>query len=140
MFLKPMTFRLIWAYYIAVPLFLIIELLWGVSLRVPVFLTVPVRYFYYACCFGCGALCYLRPRATPVVALVESTINIFLIFLGFGTAMIKAAYMVTETTTVPQIFTPKGVVNFFTVGAVWTISFYHSQNLLQKRLERKRRL
>lgn len=132
MFFKPVSFRLIWAYYIAIPLFLIIELLSGISLRVPIFLTTPLRCFYYGCCFGCGALCYLRPRATPVVALVESTINIFLIFLGFGTAMIKAAYLVTEATTVPELFTPKGVVNFFTVGAVWIISFYHSQNLLLK--------
>jgi hypothetical protein len=137
---KPMTFGLLRAYYIATPLFLIIELLSGVSLRVPIFLTMPLRCFYYGCCFACGTVCYLRPRATPAVALIESSLNIGVVFLGFGAAMIKAAFLVAETTTIPEVLTLKGIANFITVGAIWVISFYHSQALLQKRFQQKNKL
>jgi hypothetical protein len=74
------------------------------------------------------------------VALIESSLNIGVVFLGFGAAMIRAAYLVAETTTVPEVLTVKGVVNFIVVGAVWIISFYHSQALLQKRLQQKNKL
>lgn len=137
---KPMTFGLLRAYYIATPLFLIIELLSGISLRVPIFLSMPLRCFYYGCCFACGTVCYLRPRATPAVALIESSLNIGVVFIGFGAAMIKAAYLVAETTTVPEVLTVKGVINFVVVGTVWIISFYHSQALLQERFKRKNEL
>ncbi|MHC4155045.1 MAG: hypothetical protein ACYST6_09010 [Planctomycetota bacterium] len=137
---KPMTFGLLRAYYIATPLFLIIELLSGISLRVPIFLSMPLRCFYYGCCFACGTVCYLRPHAAPVVALTESTINIFLIFVGFGAAVISGAFLVAETTTIPEVLTLKGIVNFITVGAIWVISFYHSQALLQKRFQQKNKL
>jgi len=136
---RPVTFGLLRAYYIATPLFMVIELVSGISLRVPIFLSMPLRCFYYGCCFACGTVCYLRPRATPAVALTESTIHIFLIFLGFGTAVISAAYNVAETTNIPEVLTLKGILNFVTVGAVWVTSFYHSQALLQKRFERKSR-
>ena len=136
---SPIAFGLLRAYYIATPVFLVIELLSGISLRVPIFLTMPLRCLYYGCCFACGTVCYLRPRATPTVALTESTINIFLIFLGFGTALIKGAFLVAETTTIPEVFTPKGIVNFIVVATVWVVSFYHSQALLQKRFDQKSR-
>ena len=135
-----MTFGLLRAYYIATPLFLIIELLCGISLRVPVFLTMPLRCFYYGCCFAFGAVCYLRPRATPAVAFIESTVNIGLIFVGFGAAMIKAAYNVAETTTVPEFLSIKGVINFVFVGAVWIISFYKSQAVFLRRFKDKNSL
>ena len=135
-----MTFGLLRAYYIATPLFLIIELLCGISLRVPIFLSMPLRCFYYGCCFACGTVCYLRPRATPAVALIESSLNIGVVFLGFGAAMIKAAYLVAETTTVPEVLTVKGVINFVVVGTIWIISFYPSQALLQKRFQQKNKL
>jgi hypothetical protein len=135
-----MTFGLLRAYYIATPLFLIIELLCGISLRVPIFLSTPLRCFYYACCFACGAACYLRPGATPAVAFIESSVNIGVIFVGFGAAMIKAAYNVAETTTVPEVLTVRGVINFVVVGAVWIMGFYQSQAMLQKRLADKNRL
>jgi hypothetical protein len=137
---RPITFGLLRAYYIATPLFLVIELLSGISLRVPIFLTMPLRCFYYGCCFACGTVCYLRPRATPAVALIESSVNIGVVCLGFGAAMIKAAYLVAETTTVPEVLTVKGVINFVFVGAVWIISFYHSQAVFLKRFTDRNRL
>jgi hypothetical protein len=137
---KPTTLTILRAYYIATPAFLIIELLSGISLRVPIFLSTPLRCFYYGCCFACGAVCYLRPRATPAMALIESSVNIGVIFIGFGAAMIRAAYNVAETTTVPEVLTIKGVINFVVVAVVWIMGFYNSQALLQKRFADKNRL
>lgn len=137
MFLKPVTFRLVWAYYIATPLFLIIELLWGISLRVSPFLPTAMRYLYYTCCFGCGAACYLRPRSTPVIALAESTTNVVLIFVGFGTALIKASVTVAETESFPEVLTFKSILGFGVIATIWIISFYHSQELVQKIIRKK---
>jgi hypothetical protein len=137
---KPVTLTILQAYYIATPVFLITELLSGISLRVPIFLSTPLRCFYYACCFAFGAVCYLRPRATPAVAFIESSVNIVVIFVGFGAAMIKAAYNVAETTTVPEFLGIKGVINFVFVGAVWIISFYQSQAVFLRRFKDKNSL
>lgn len=137
---KPVTLTILRAYYVATPAFLIIELVLGISLRVPIFLSTPLRCIYYGCCFAFGAVCYLRPRATPAVAFIESTVNIGVIFVGFGAAMIKAAYNVAETTTVPEFLSIKGVINFVFVGAVWIISFYQSQAVFLKRFTDKNSL
>jgi hypothetical protein len=136
---KPMAFRLVWAYYIATPLFFIMELLWGISLRVPVLLAVPLRYVYYLFCFVCGAICYFRPRVTPVIGLIESTVNIALVFLGFLAAII-ATWNVDRTTTTPapEALPLKDVLSFAIIATVWIISFHHSLRLVQEMTEQKR--
>jgi hypothetical protein len=133
---KPVTLRLVWGYYIATPLFLIVELVWGISFRVPLSLPTRLRYTYYVCCFVCGAICYFRPRITPVIAVVESTVNITLIFLGFVIAITKTWHL-DETMTVPEALTLKGVLSFAVIATVWIISFQHSLGLVQKMVEEK---
>jgi hypothetical protein len=136
---KPMAFRLVWAYYIATPLFFIMELLWGISLRVPVLLAVPLRYVYYLSCFVCGAICYFRPRITPVIGLIESTVNIALVFLGFLAAII-ATWNVDRTTTTPapEALPLKDVLGFAIIATVWIISFHHCLRLVQEMTEQKK--
>jgi len=124
---RPVTFRLVWFYYVITPLFLLVELLWGIDFRVPALLSMPMRYFYYTCCFGCGAACFLRPRFTPVIAFVESTINVILIFVGFGTTLFSATLSFADTSAEPQTFSLKTVYSFAVTATIWVIAFYHAQ-------------
>ena len=135
---KPIIFQLISAYYIATPVFFVIELLWGISFRVPFFLTEPiVRYGYYAICLICGIVCYFRPKTTPVIALVESTINVILLFVGYWKAVVGSITVVAERESIPAILTLKGVLSFVVPASVWVVSFYYCQNVMDRMMNEK---
>jgi len=137
---RPAIFHLVSGYYIATPVFIIIELLWGAGFRVPFILANPfIRYSYYAVCLGCGAGCYLRPRAVPFIALFESTINVILVFVGYGIAVTTARLLVVETGEIPEILTVNAALGFFVSGSIAVFSFHHCENIVGKILKEKMR-
>ena len=137
-FSKQATFPLLRGYYIVTPAFLVLELVWGVSFRVPFLLVGPIlRCLYYVFCFGCGTVCYFRPKATPVVALTESTTNVVLLFTGYMIARCNAVLTVAETGTVPEILTIKGVLSFLIPAIVCVASFRHCQGVVNRMLKEK---
>jgi len=138
MFFKQTTFGFLRGYYILTPAFLVLELLWRVSFRVPFLLAVPLlRYLYYGFCFGCGTVCYFRPKATPVVALTESATNIVLLFAGYMIAYYNAIFAVAETGNIPEILTVKGTLSFAVPVTVCVASFYHCQDIVNRTLKEK---
>lgn len=123
-------FQTVRLYYLATPAFLLAELFAGISFRVPYFLTAPaLRYLYYAFCAACGAGCYLRPRATYIIAFAESSFNITLLIVGFFFAM----WTMDAAGSVPHIFTTKGMFGFGITCTIWTISFYKGVGLMQRK-------
>ena len=130
-----LPFRIIWLYYIATPAFILAELLFGISIRVPYFLTgLPLRCIYYSLCMACGAGCYFRPRATYVIALVESSANIVLLLTGFVLTMTGDLERLMESGgQFQQVLTIKWVISFAITCAVWTISFYYGLWTLEKK-------
>jgi hypothetical protein len=123
-------FQTVRLYYLATPVFLLAELFAGISFRVPYFLSAPsLRYLYYAFCAACGAGCYLRTRATYLIAFAESTFNIVLLVVGFFFAM----WTMDAAGNVPHIFTIKGIIGFGITASIWTISFYKGIALTEKK-------
>ena len=128
-------FGLLQFYYILTPLFFIVELIWQVRVRVPLILTsAELRYGYYGVCFVCGVLCYFRQKLTPVVAIVESTINIALLCSGFYLTVINSGFDLAEgkIDKVPEALTPKGILGFVLMLVVWTIAFKRGEWTLFK--------
>jgi hypothetical protein len=135
---KQSSFGFLRGYYLLTPAFLVLELLWRVSFRVPFLLAVPLlRYLYYGFCFGCGTVCYFRPKATPVVALTESTTNIALVFAGYFIAYYNAIFVIGETGNIPEILTIKGTLSFAVPATVCVAGFYHCQRTVNRTLKEK---
>ena len=130
-------FGLLQLYYILTPLFLITELLWGIKVRVPLILAnAELRYVYYGVCFVCGVLCFFRHKWTPVVAIIESTINIALLCGGFYLTTISAVIDLTEgeIDKAPEALSYKVVLGFFLALVVWTIAFKRGEWILLRRI------
>lgn len=133
---QPVLFRVVWLYYIATPVFFLAEVLGGISFRVPYFLTAPaLRYLYYALCTACGLGCFFRPRATYIIAFLESTTNVVLLFTGFFVAMYAGMDNIIDSggEQFPQVFTMKWVIGFGITGFIWVISFYYGLWALRKK-------
>lgn len=128
-------FGLLKFYYILTPLFLIAELIWDVRVRVPLILaSAALRYGYYGVCFVCGVLCYFRQKLTPMVVIVESTINIALLCSGFYLTIVSFGIDAAEgkTAPVPEALTYKGILGLILALAVWTIAFKRGEWILFK--------
>ena len=132
---KAGGFGLLQFYYILTPLFLITELIWGVRVRVPLILaSADLRYGYYGVCFVCGVLCYFRRKLIPVVAVVESTINIALLCSGFYLTSVNSILDFAEgkIDEIPEALTYKGILGFLLALVVWTIAFKRGEWILFK--------
>ena len=79
-------------------------------------------------------LCYLRPKLTPVVAIVESTINIALLCSGFYLTVVNTGFDFAEgkIDKVPEALTYKGILGFVLALVVWTIAFKRGEWILFK--------
>jgi hypothetical protein len=135
---RPLGFRMVWIYYIATPVFLVIELLWGVSFRVPFFITSSLaRCVYYGFCLSCGGACYFRPGITFFVGLVESTINVVLLFVGFGSVLLNVITNAMEFGEASQTFLIKSAISFAVTGIIWIACFKYSLSIFERKLAGK---
>jgi hypothetical protein len=74
--------RLILAYYLATPLFLLIDLVWAAPLRVAFIQSDATRYAYYGFCFLCGLIMWRRREVAPWLGIFESAINFTFVLLS----------------------------------------------------------
>lgn len=66
-------------YYLLTPAFILLDYVVGINIRVAVLDATPgYKNLYYGLCVLCGVVVFVLPRASVVVAFVESTILIFL--------------------------------------------------------------
>ena len=122
---KVRGFILLRFYYILTPLFLVMELIWGIKIRVPLIMeNAELRYAYYGMCFAFGVICYFRNKLTPMLAMLESAINIALLCVGFYLSVISSyEYAAGEINEWPEALTLKGALGFVLAMTVWTIAF-----------------
>ncbi len=122
------TRQIIKGYYLATPIFLLLEIVFGLDIRVSSFISDPGwRIVYYIFCFVCMGIVLWKPRFTVEVGVLESSVN--LIFLFVGAAL---TWMFPFTTISPENdevilkhdpVTFMGIVNFLLLGTVWIICF-----------------
>ncbi len=74
--------RLIEAYYLATPLFFLVDVFLSFPIRVSALADPGLRYLYYAFALGCGVASRVRPKVGPYVGLAESALNILLLILS----------------------------------------------------------
>jgi hypothetical protein len=118
---------LIQAYYLATPLFWLLDVLFHAPIRVAALPQPGLRLLYYVFALGCGVLVRWRPRLTPFVGLAESSMNLLLLILSVLLPIFTLPTRVAEGAEISLPFGPAMLINFFLSGTLLVISFYRNQ-------------
>lgn len=74
--------RLFEWFYLATPVFAAADIFWGIPARAAGIPEPRWRMAYYVLLMGCWLLCRRVPASGPFVGLVESSVNLLLLFLA----------------------------------------------------------
>ena len=114
---------LVW-YYLATPLFALLDFRGGVDLRAAFLHEYPaVRLVFYAGLFALGLLASQRTRLAPVIALIESGANIGMLVISVFAAYVNTVTGLAETGTLHNPFTPPAIANLCLSAAVLLLSY-----------------
>ena len=123
--------RLVKAYYLATPLFLLADLLLSLPIRVAALADPGVRYLYYAFAFGCGVFTHVRPKTAPYLGILESALNIFLLVLSVMLPIIQLPDRLFAGEPLAAPFSGVRIANVVLSGTVLIASFHvHQATLL----------
>lgn len=121
--------RVVKSYYIATPLFLVLEFAFGFDLRVSSFISNPAwRIMYYLFCFGCMGIILWRPGYTIGVGILESSVNLVFLFVGAALRWMFPFTWISEggeeILWLDNPVTVMDVMNFVLVGTILIICFH----------------
>jgi hypothetical protein len=116
--------RVLVSYYLATPLFALLDFRGGVDLRAAFLHDYPaVRLVFYAGLFALGLLASQRARLAPVIALLESGANIGLLVISIFAAYVNAVSGLAETGNLHNPFTPATIANICLSAVVLILSY-----------------
>ncbi len=121
--------RIVKSYYIATPLFLILEFAFGFDLRVNFFIDDPVwRIVYYLFCFACMGVILWKPGYTIGIGILESGVNLVFLFVGAALRWTFPFTWITEDgdeiAWLEDPVTVMDVMNFVLVGTILILCFH----------------
>ncbi len=122
-------YRLFQFYYLATPIFVLVDIIYGTNIRVAALEQYPVlKYLYYILCMGCAVATRAIPRLSAVVALIESSVNILLLILGVFIPYYQLIQQLMSNQTVVEnkVITTEIMTNFMISGTIWVISFFRN--------------
>lgn len=125
--MKPPWITAIRWYYLATPVFLLLDALGAPPVRVAFLDDIRARLGYYAFVFALGLLCRWRPRTTPWIGMGESALNFFLLLLGVLWPLWALPEIVAAGGPVMAPFTAASMVNVVLSGGVFIASFHRNQ-------------
>jgi hypothetical protein len=127
--------RVVDAYYLATPLFALLDLAGGVNVRlVALDEHTGARVAYYALCLACLVAMRALPRFAPLVALLEGSVTLLLLVLGVLMPLLRAPELIDGGAAG---FSPtvesEAVVNLVLSGGAWLFALYGNPLLLGSR-------
>lgn len=119
-------------YYLATPVFLLLDALWGLNVRVVALDDTPVlKYLYYAFCLACGVATSVRPKLTAVVGMTESSVNMGLVVIAIPLAYYRVLWAMAEAQpVVKNPFTAVFFVNLGLSALVWFTAYSRHERAL----------
>ena len=124
--------RLIEAYYLATPLFFLVDIFLSFPIRVSALADPGLRYLYYAFALGCGVASRVRPKVGPYVGLAESSLNILLLVLSVMLPIAQLPDLVFAGESLPAPLSGLTLANFMLSGGILVVSFQvHQARLIQ---------
>ena len=121
-------------YYLATPLFIVLDAFFGISLRIPILDNAPVlKYIYYAMIFCFGILIRRRPDTAKVISLVECSVCVALNCIGFLVPLYWHDWSLEAIENAANYYNWKSVLNFAMTGGMLVYWFYSAQFVLMRR-------
>lgn len=116
------------AYYLATPLFALLDLGAGVSVRAAAIEGTAPRVAYYAVLVVLGVLCRIRPSVAPWIGMGESSLNLLLLILAVLLPIWGAsdAVLAGGALTGPEMIMER-TMNLAIGGTVLVVSFHRSE-------------
>ncbi len=121
-------------YYLATPLFAVLDAVAGWPVRVAALPGGGWRWFWYLVLLLLGLLCRARPRWTPLVGMTESSVNLTFLFLSILLPIWGMPAGDLESAG-PVDFGPVRIVNVLLSGGALILAFHRSQWELRQGLE-----
>lgn len=124
-------------YYLMTPAFIVLDYAVGFNIRTAVLNAMPLyKNLYYGFCILCGVVVFVRPRASAVVALFESSIMVLLtltsVFLPVLTAFERFADLSGDW-DLAQVISIEGAANLWMSGSIAIVAFHLSFAALSAR-------
>ncbi|MDI6451357.1 hypothetical protein [Anaerobaca lacustris] len=124
-------------YYLLTPAFILLDYVVGINIRVAVLDATPVyKNLYYGFCVLCGVVVLVLPRASAVVAFVESTILIFLTVPGVFRPLVENVERFADLNADWQMagaLPLEGMLNLLMAAAIAVLAFHLSLSALANR-------
>ena len=115
---------LLWAYYLATPLFVVLDFGFAMTIRAVGIESPGLRLAYYSGTFLVGWVMAARPPLAPWLAMGESAANLTLLMAS----VLVPVWSLQETLDAGAIADlPERVVNLAVSGSVLVFSFYRNQ-------------
>ncbi|TVQ42001.1 MAG: hypothetical protein EA370_00745 [Wenzhouxiangella sp.] len=122
--------RIIRGYYLATPVFLLLDVVLGLDLRVAFLDNSGARMAWYALCTGLGVVAWRWPVSAPLIGLLESAVSFFLLIVWI---MLPIMLPTDDFSNWPG---PWGILPFILIGSACIISFHSANRALMKQLSR----
>ena len=122
-------------YYLATPLFLVIDLLLDQNYRVAIpWGADSLAYIYMILCFIVGGLILKNSSLLNVFTLIESSLNIFLLILSVYLSIFALAGRPEQSGAFR--FGTQELIHFAVVGSMFLYSFYSNKLIKKGPIER----
>jgi len=118
--------NLVTSYYLATPVFAVLDLGFGVPVRVWGLRDPGHRAIYYAIVVLAGLLCWSRPKVSPWVGMLESVVNLFLLMLAVLLPIWSLPDALLAGDPLPHPLGALALVNVALSGSVLVASFRRS--------------
>ncbi|MDQ2070660.1 hypothetical protein [Natronospira bacteriovora] len=122
---NPASARWIQAWFLATPLFLVLDVLFGVEFRAAFLDQSAGRMAWYGLCFGLGLLAWRWPAAGPLLALLESASNLLFLCLSVMLPIFAAGSAIGDSG--PVGLSGQRLLAFVLISVICLVSFYSAK-------------
>lgn len=127
------------SYYLATPLFIVLDAFFGISLRIPFLDNAPVlKYIYYIMIFCFGLLIRRWPDSAKLISFVECSVCVVLNCVGFLVPLYWHDWSLEAMETAKNYYNWMTVTNFAVTGGLLCYWFYSAQFQLTGKLPGQR--
>lgn len=124
----PGSTRLVFGYYLATPLFALLDFAFGINVRAAFLDGQPViKLAWYALAFACALVVARWPGRAGLVGLAESGANIALLVIGTMSAYLGAVDSALSESAMEPPLSPADAVNLVVSSAALIVSYIAAQ-------------
>lgn len=128
----PMEVRLLWLYYGATLLFIVLDYALNINVRLAFLASYPaLKALYYVVCFGCLGLMIWRPAWSAVIATTESLVTLSLLIVNMALQVMIVTDDMIETGR--GALSSSELLNFVIASSVAYVAYLRSARAVSVR-------